>query len=360
LISLNSIGWNSYFYNQFNEYKESGLIPGRITVEHKERYHVLTEYGELNAEVSGRLLYASENPSDFPKTGDWVAGLYFQDEQKLIIQAVLERQTIFSRNAAGKKNFEQVIAANIDCLFILQSMDNDFSIRRLERYISTALEGKIKPVIVLTKTDKCSQPDLIIKRAKEAAGEIPVIGISSVNNTGLDSLNEYLKEGTTGALVGSSGVGKSTLVNALIGEDVQKTLEVREYDSKGRHTTTRREMFILPGGGIIIDTPGMREFQLWSSGDGIEMAFDEIGELAKQCKFSDCTHTLEKGCAVLEAVKNGELPEDRYRSYIKLQKEISYLDKKDDIDFQLEEKRKWKNIHREIRRYYKTIDKRKD
>lgn len=353
MITLESLGWNNFFINEFNEYNNRGFIPGRISVEHKERYNVYTVHGEINAEVSGRFIYTADNPSAFPKTGDWVAGTYFPDEQKMIIHEVLERKTKFSRNAAGRKTEEQVIVTNIDYLFIVQSMDNDFSPRRIERYLSSALQGKIKPVIILSKKDLCSDSDIKIKEAEKVAGEIPVFSVSAVTTDGIENIKQFIKEGITIAFVGSSGVGKSTLINILAGEELQKTNEIREWDSKGRHTTTRRELILLPGGGILIDTPGMREFQMWDSDDGLEVVFDEIEELVQQCRFTDCTHTKEKGCAVLDALQTGNISEERYLSYLKLQKELRYLEKKNDIYSEIEEKRKWKTIHKEMKNFYK-------
>lgn len=351
--AMQKLGWNSDVEVRFQPYREAGFEAGRVAVENRDNYVVLTGGGEYFAEATGKLLYQAQSASDLPKVGDWAAITLFEDEGKAIIHAVLPRRTKFSRKAAGPKTEEQVIAANLDTVFIVQGLDHNFNLRRLERYLVMVYEGGIEPAIVLNKADIC--PDLKEKLAlvKTVAQNVPIIPLSAKTGRGLPQLEEFLREGLTYALVGSSGVGKSTLINALIGEEVLKTREVRISDSRGRHTTTRRELIALPSGALLIDTPGMRGFQLWNTEEGMDETYAEIKTLSEGCFFADCTHTAERGCAVLQAVEEGRLARDRYESYLKLNKELAYLEQKVDKQAHLEKKRKDKELHRAIKAWKK-------
>ena len=288
-----------------------------------------------------------------PKVGDWVVVSLFGDEGKAIIHEVLPRQSKFSRKAVGPKTEEQVIAANLDTIFIVQGLDDNFNLRRLERYLVMVYEGGIQPVIILNKADLCPNVQEKIALTKSIAKEVPIVALSAATREGLPQLQEFLREGLTCALAGSSGVGKSTLINSLIGEEILKTGEVRVKDSRGRHTTTHRELIALSSGTLLIDTPGMRELQLWNSEEGMDETYSEIKQLSEQCHFADCTHTSERGCAVLLAVEENRLPRERYQSYLKLNKELAYLDQKLDKHAYLEQKRKDKELHRAIKRFRK-------
>lgn len=349
MTALHKLGWNSEIEAHFQPYREAGFAVGRIAIENRDNYWLLTDSGEYPAEVTGKLLYQATDSSHLPKVGDWVVITLFKDEGKAIIQEVLPRQSKFSRKAAGRKTEEQVIAANLDTIFIVQGLDHNFNLRRLERYLVMVYEGGIEPVVVLNKVDLCPDVEEKVELVKAVASEVPVIPVSAKTRQGLQQLEEFLREGLTYALVGSTGVGKSTLINTLIGEDILKTSEVRVKDSRGRHTTTRRELIVLLSGALLIDTPGMREFQLWNSGEGMEETYSEIQALSEECFFADCTHTAEKGCAVLKAVEDGRLDRGRYESYLKLEKELAYLDQKLDKQAYLEQKRKDKELHRAIR-----------
>ena len=355
MFNLTDLGWNNYFQELYNtNINKNTFIPGRIAVENKHRYTVYSQFGELSAEVSGRLLYASDSASDLPKVGDWVLMNYFADEQKGIIQEVLNRNTVFSRKSAGIEVKEQIVAVNIDVLFIVQGLDNNFNIRRLERYLVMAKSGGIKPVVVLNKSDLCDNIEDKIKKAKTNLPDIQVLAISALNNLGINELQEMIEPNKTYAFVGSSGTGKSTIINKLFGQDFQTTNEVRQKDSRGKHTTTARELFVLPSGGILIDTPGMREFHLWLTDESIGDVFDEIDIIAHNCRFANCKHINEKGCAVLEALELETISKERYNSYLKLNKEQEYLNTKSDINSFLNKKEKWKNISKlskEISRY---------
>jgi ribosome biogenesis GTPase len=310
---------------------------------------MFSENGILQGEVSGKLLFTANSPSDFPKTGDWVVMSVFEHEQKAIIHQVLPRISAFSRKVPGKKIEEQIIATNIDLLFIVQSLDAGFNLRRLERYLVMAHESGTKPVIVLNKADLCKDLAERLAQVKQMSSDTPVIALSGLKETGLEQLKPFMQPGVTIAFTGSSGVGKSTIINKLSGTVIQETSAVREIDAKGRHTTTWRELILLSNGAILIDTPGMRELQLWNASEGLEDTFADISHLASNCHFSDCTHTVEKGCAVIAAVDQEELTLERYNSYKKLQKELAYLSVQQDQRSFLALKQKTKRIHKQYK-----------
>jgi ribosome biogenesis GTPase len=285
---------------------------------------------------------------DFPAVGDWVI-IRISDGQQTMIQSILPRKTKFSRKVAGKTAEEQIVAANIDIVFLVNALNQDFNLRRIERYLTMAWDSGANPVIVLNKTDLCGELENRIREVEDIAFGVPVHPVSCASGNGLNALNQYCKSGKTIALLGSSGVGKSTIVNCLLGNNSQKTGEIRLDDGEGRHTTTRRELILISGGGLLIDTPGMRELQLWGTEEGLTDAFDDIFRLTKECRFTDCSHTSEPGCAVTAALHNGTLSEERYSSFGKLQRELAYLSRKGNIQEELAEKKRWKKISKEIK-----------
>ena len=353
LNNLKTLGWNSFFENQFVEYKKSGLVPGRIVVENKNNYLVLTDHREIIAEISGKLMFTAESNSELPKVGDWVALSVFDKESNGVIHNVLERETKVSRRAAGKTSDEQVIITNVDFIFIVQSLDNNFNINRLERYLVTVFQSGAEPIVILSKADLCNDVDSKINEIRKSYPDIKIMAISSFENTGINELMNIIESGKTYAFLGSSGVGKSTIINKLVGADIQKTTEVRTSDNKGKHTTTKRELIILPGKGMLIDTPGMRGLKLWSADEGMTNTFTEFGEFEEKCKYSDCTHTHETGCAVIDAVNNNLIPSNRYENYLKMRKELRYLESRIDQKVYLEEKRKAKELSRFIKNNFK-------
>lgn len=328
--------------------------PGRVLIGFNYLYRVGIEGGEIEAVLSGRLKHRTERQGELPAVGDWVIVRKPKDEARGAIVAVLPRRSRFSRRMAGNVTDEQVVAANVDVIFIVMGLDDDFSVRRLERYLLMARESGATPVVLLTKPDLSGDLPGALAEVVAATGEVPVHVISPKLNQGLEQLAPYVTAGRTAALLGSSGVGKSTIINRLVGADVRKTREVRESDSKGRHTTTHRELVMLPGGGLMIDTPGMRELQLWEASDSVRETFDDIEALAAGCHFTDCRHRDEPRCAVKAAVDEGHIGPDRLASYLKLQDELAYLARQQDERAQIEEKRRGKVGAKALRQHLKS------
>jgi ribosome biogenesis GTPase len=343
VYDLTALGWDDAFAEEFEPHAQAGLTPGRVAVQHRGAYDVLTEDGELRCDVAGRLYEEASSPADLPAVGDWVAIAARPEEGAGTVQAVLPRRTKFSRKTAWQASEEQVLAANVDVAFIVTSLNDELNLRRLERYLTLAWESGARPVLVLTKADLTDDVPAAVAAVESVAFGAPVHAISSVSGEGLDAIRAHLRPGVTAALLGSSGVGKSTLVNTLAGEELLETREIRD-DGKGRHTTTRRELVQLPGGALVIDTPGMREVQLWIAEEGLEEAFSDVTQLFEHCRFSDCAHESEPGCAVKEALANGTLAPERWESYLKLQRELAHLERRLDKRAQSEERKRWKAL----------------
>lgn len=343
-MNYKQLGWTEEFEKDFAPYSAEGLTPGRVALEHKGMYRVWSEDGEMLAEVSGKFRFQAGERGDYPAVGDWVALSARTDEGKATIHAVLPRKSKFSRKIAGETTEEQIVAANVDTVFLVTALNADFNVRRMERYMIMAWESGANPVIILSKADLCDNPGEKAREMEAVALGVPVHVISAESGLGLDELSHYIGEGRTIALLGSSGVGKSTLVNAFSGGDAARTGDIRESDDRGKHTTTHREMIMLAEGGLLIDTPGMRELQLWGADTGLGQSFADIEELAACCRFRDCSHNGEPGCAVCAALEDGSLESERYKSYTKLQRELAYLERKEVKSLALAEKNKWKKI----------------
>ena len=348
--SLESLGWTTALAEHFEPFAAEGLAAARVAVVHKDLYGVYAPAGELWAEVSGRLRHRSTSPVDLPVTGDWVAIRPRPAEGRATIHSVLPRRSLFSRKAAGAATEEQAVAANAETVFLLSGLDHDFNLRRIERALVLAARSGAQPVVVLTKADVCEDPVTRKREVERMAPELPVVVASSVTGEGLAVLSTYAGPGLTVALVGSSGVGKSTLVNRLIGRDAQATAEVRAHDGRGRHTTTQRELIPVPAGGWIIDTPGLRELQLWADEQALPAAFADVDAVATECRFRDCRHESEPGCAVLAALAEGRLPGERFASFVKLQKEVRHLALRQDARARQVENRRIRSLHKLARR----------
>jgi ribosome biogenesis GTPase len=320
-LQLQELGWDESFADAFRPHTENGFAPARVAVEHRSEYVVYAETGELRAELAGRLRF----DGDHPGVGDWVAVAARDGERRATIQAVLPRRTSFVRKTPWTETRAQTLAANVDVVFIVCGLELNYNVRRIERYLTLAWESGAQPVVLLTKADLCDDVEERTLEVESVAIGVPVHAVSAPTGEGLDDVRSYLDTGRTAALLGSSGVGKSTLVNALAGVELLATREVRSADGHGRHTTTHRQLVLLPQGGLVLDTPGMRELQLWNADEGIGAAFADVDELVAQCRFSDCAHEREPRCAVRAALYNGELDRERYESWRKLQRELEHL-----------------------------------
>jgi ribosome biogenesis GTPase len=334
-MQLSELGFDAWFQQKRDEIKKPELNVARITRVDRERYLVRNEQSELQAEPAGKLLFAVDSSQDLPSVGDWALVQYYNEGSLAIIHDLLPRKSFLRRKAAGKKVDYQIIASNIDVAFVMQSCDCNFNIRRMERYLIMANDGHIEPIILLSKSDLISVGELgrRISEIKQAHINARVIAFSNMTDVGLQTLRQTLEKGKTYCLLGSSGVGKTTLLNHLLGREEFETNPVREKDGRGRHTTARRQLTLLNNGALLIDTPGMRELGMIHVGASIDESFSDIHELATTCRFRDCTHTAETGCAIVKAVEKEELDEERYRSYLKLMKEsefyqMSYIEKR--------------------------------
>jgi ribosome biogenesis GTPase len=341
-LDLTALGWDAGRQDELTAYAEEGLSPARVTAQHRGGYVLLAEAGELFGDVAGRLRHEiGWRTGMLPAVGDWVLVRVSDDGTRAVIEAVLERRSKFSRKAAtGPSNAteEQVVAANVDTVFLVAGLGYDFNVRRLERYLTTAWESGAVPAIVLTKADLYPEDvDPAVAETEAIAFGVPVHPVSGITGEGVGALEPHLRPGSTVALLGSSGVGKSTLVNHLAGRQVLETQDVRS-DGRGRHTTSHRELVLLPGGALLLDTPGMRELQLWTT-ESLDTSFADIVELAGECRFNDCSHNSEPGCAIKTALASGTLERERWRSYQKLQRELRALEIRQDGRLRMEERR---------------------
>jgi ribosome biogenesis GTPase len=341
-------GWNQDLELAFSAYK-GPYTPGRVASRHKTVCKVLVSGAVVQAGIFGALQKIGKQPAVW----DFVVLLDQPELGSRMIVNILPRRSCLSRGAAGDGGGEQVIAANLDTIFIVTSVGKDLNLRRLERYLAIVYSSRARPVILLNKIDLTDNPTYLIEKIQSVAGDVPVIPLSALSKTGLDELSLYINSGKTVALIGSSGVGKSTLINAFLGEAVQKTADVRKDDEKGRHTTTVCQLFLFPNGAVFIDNPGVREIQLGDSAEGLEKAFSEIVDAACNCRFKDCTHHDEPGCAVLQAVKDGLIPEERLASYHRLTEELIFQSRKSEIGLKRLEKEKYRKIAVDIKKYKK-------
>lgn len=349
-------GWRPALAHAFAPHAARGLVPGRIAVQQRGLYIAISEHGELAARVSGRLAHDAED-GGLPVVGDWVAMDARPGEGSATIQAVLPRRGVFLRRAAGAAQAEQAVAANIDAALLVASLNADLNLRRLERYLAAAWQSGARPVIVLTKADLCADPEAAAAEVEAVALGVPVLILSALSGQGLGGLVAEVRPGETCALLGSSGAGKSTLVNALAGEELMAVGAIREDDARGRHTTTHRELILLPSGALVLDTPGMRELGLIDADEGLDAAFAEIGALAERCRFRDCGHGSEPGCAVRQAVQDGRLDPARLRSFDKLRRELAHLERREDRLARKAEQKHWIAIHKAQRAGRKLRDK---
>ena len=340
-------GWSDELQASFASHSAQGFQPARVTAHHRGLWRVVTVDGERNARLSGRFALDAA-PGEHPVVGDWLAVAKPADSDEVIVHALLPRHGVFTRRAVSGGGV-QFIAANVDVVFLVAALNADLNLRRLERYLVAARDSGASPVIVLTKTDLRPEPAEEIASVAEIAGGAPIVALSALTGDGLAGLKPWLMPGLTAALLGSSGAGKSTLLNVLAGATLMDTGAIRESDDRGRHTTTHRELFRLPGGALLVDTPGMREFGVLADDEALEVSFADITELFTSCRFGNCAHTTEPGCAVLAALADGALSDERWRAYLKLQRELDFATRKDNPAAEAAHRAHWKQIHKSQR-----------
>jgi ribosome biogenesis GTPase len=351
--TLEDLGWTDDLAEALASKDRAGLSPGRVAAQRGPVLTVVTARGSVPTTLSGRLKHSAASPAELPAVGDWVVLAHAGDGIGTIHE-VLPRKSSFGRKVAGRVTDEQVVAANVDKVFVVSSLNSELNLRRIERYLTLAWNSGAQPVVVLTKADLCSYVEDAVLEVEDVALGAPVHAVSAVDGTGMGALESRATRGCTVAMLGSSGVGKSTLINYMMRAETQIVRAIR-HDDRGRHTTTHRELFVLPHGGIVIDTPGMRELQLWDASDGVRGAFADVEAFAPRCRFSDCSHTTEPACAVRDAIAGGTLSEERYASYLKLRRELAHLARKRDARLAASETRRWKVINKEMRRNRKPF-----
>jgi len=351
VFALHDLGWDDRWAAAFAPFARDGLVPARVAIEFNYIYRLYAESGELQAQHAGRLRHEAVRKEQLSAVGDWVAIRPTAGEATATIEAVLPRRSRFSRKVAGEITEEQVVASNIDTVFLVMGLDGDYNPRRLERYLLLAHESGAKPVVILNKADVAQHLSDDLDEIRGLAAGMPVHAVSARARTGVEVIDSYLGPGRTGALLGSSGVGKSTLVNALMGEEMLKTREVRARDSRGRHTTRHRHLIVLPHRrGLLVDTPGMRELQLWTQSDAALDTFDDIVELGRGCHFTNCRHQGEPRCAVAQAVEEGQLDASRLEGYLKLQHEVQALNERKNARAEINAKRNFKTASQSMRK----------
>ncbi len=351
-MSLRDYGWSDFFAESLEALQDTGLEPARVIQSGSASPRVMAASGEVRATVAGRLRLPAAGAVGLPVVGDWVA-IRSVDEAGARIEHVLPRRTKLSRKAPGRTSEEQIVAANLDVVLIVMGLDGDFNVRRLERLLTTVLASGARPVVLLNKLDICADPPGRLAEVRAVVRDSPVVLMSCLNGDGLGEVREHIGRFETSVLLGSSGVGKSTLINSLMGESVQLTGAVRKGDGRGRHTTSHRELFRLPDGGLLIDNPGIRELQLWAGDESLTQAFTDIAELSAACRYRDCSHSSEPGCAVLERIETGALEPARLEAYRALQREIQSLRLRQDEFAQREQKKQLRTVHRGQRRFYR-------
>jgi len=348
---LNTYGWSERLQHEFAPHAAQGLVAGRVVAQHRGQWRLVTAAGEMRAEISGRLAREAE-PGGYPAAGDWVAAAPAASDGPALIEHVLARRTAFTRRSPEGQL--QVVAANIDVAFLVASLELGLNLRRLERYLTQAWASGAAPVALLTKADLCADVEGQLEQARRISAGAPVIALSTISGAGLDAVRSHLAPGMTAVMVGASGAGKSTLANALLGEARMAVGAVRGDDARGRHTTSHRELILLPGGGLLLDTPGMRELALDDATEGLSQAFDDVEALAANCRFSDCSHSNEPGCAVRAAIGAGELDETRWRNFQKLGRELHHLARREDPILREKTRKQWAAIHKANRARYKS------
>lgn len=352
-VDLAVYGWDSGWADAFRPYEASGMVPARVAIEYNHLLRLYTATGDVRGQHAGKLLHEAEGRQAMAAVGDWVAISLNPGERSATIEAVLPRRSHFSRKAAGDLTEEQVVAANIDVVFLVMGLDRDYNPRRLERYLVMARESGAVPQVLLSKADLSPSVDAQLAECQAAAPGVEVYAVSVRDGRGIEQVRAAIGQGRTGALLGSSGAGKSTLINQLIGQDMLATAAVRAHDSRGRHTTRHRQLVVLPGGGLLIDTPGMRELQLWSAPEAPQASFEDIDALAEGCHFSNCQHRTEPRCAVRAAVAEGAITADRLESFHKLQDEARTLGAKQHVRERIKQKAADKTISKAVRQVYR-------